>query len=91
MLVVIKSAPHTDEAKRGIKLAKDLAADVLLLQNAVYMAEKERLEGFCGSAYALEADLRLRGVSDVEKEIRTVGYDEAVDLMAGEDKVVGFF
>lgn len=91
MLVVIKSAPHSDEAKRGVKLAKDLAADILLLQNAVYLAEKERLEGFCGTAYALAADLGLRGVSDVEEEIKTVGYDEAVDLMAGEDKVLGLF
>ncbi|GAB4387785.1 MAG: hypothetical protein Kow0025_03320 [Thermodesulfovibrionales bacterium] len=90
MLVVIKSAPHTDEARRGVRLAKDLAADILLLQDAVYMAEKERLEGFCGTAYALASDAALRGV-EVEKEIRAVGYGEAVDLMAGEDKVLGFF
>lgn len=91
MLVVIKSAPDTREARRAVKLARDTAADILLIQNAVYLAGKERLEGFCGTAYVLDEDMRLRGVSDIEKGIKTVGYGEAVDLMAEEDKVIGLF
>jgi sulfur relay protein TusB/DsrH len=91
MLVIIRSAHDTAEAKRAVKLARDMAADILLLQDAVYLAGKERLDGFCGTAYALHEDLLLRGVSDLEKGIKTVGYDEAVDLMADEDKVVGMF
>ncbi|MBI3592910.1 MAG: hypothetical protein HY099_05465, partial [Nitrospirae bacterium] len=62
MLVIIKSAPDTPEGKRGVKLARDMAADLFLIQNGVYFAQEERLEGFCGNTYALEDDLKLRGI-----------------------------
>ena len=93
MLVIIKSAPDTPEGKRGVKLARDIAADVCLIQNAVYFARKDRLESFCGTVYVLDEDSRLRGLSDneIEKDIKKVDYDGIVDLMAGEDKVVGMF
>ena len=61
MIVIIKSAPDTPEGKRGIKLARDMAADLFLIQNGVYFAQEERLEGFCGTVYVLEDDLKLRG------------------------------
>ncbi|MBT9537026.1 MAG: DsrH/TusB family sulfur metabolism protein [Thermodesulfovibrionales bacterium] len=93
MIVIIKSAPDTPEGKRGIKLARDMAADLFLIQNGVYFAQEERLEGFCGTAYVLEDDLKLRGLkgADIEKSIRETGYDSFVDLMADNDKVVGMF
>jgi sulfur relay protein TusB/DsrH len=93
MLVIVKSAPDTMDGKRGVKLARDMAADVVLLQNAVHFAQRERLEGFCGTAYVLDDDLRLRGLKDdeIEKDIRRLGYGSLVDLMANEDKVVGMF
>lgn len=91
MLVIIKSGPDTQEGKRAIKLARDMAADVCLVQNAVYFARKERLEGFCGSVYVLDEDARLRGLQDgeIEKDLKKVDYDRLVDMMADEDKVVG--
>lgn len=93
MLVIIKSAPDTPEGRRGIKLARDMAADICLIQNAVYFAQKERLEGFCGTAYLLEEDSRLRGLKneDIGKGIRRLDYDSLVDLMVNEDKVLGMF
>ena len=93
MIVIIKSAPDTPEGKRGIKLARDMAADLFLIQNGVYFAQEERLEGFCGTVYVLEDDLKLRGLkgADIEKSIRETGYDSFVDLMADNDKVVGMF
>ena len=93
MLVLVKSAPDTMDGKRGVKLAKEMAADVVLLQNGVSYAQKERLEGFCGTAYVLDDDLRLRGLRDdeIEKEIRRLDYGSLVDLMANSDKVVGMF
>ncbi len=91
MLVIIKSAPDTQEARRAVKLARDMAADIVLLQNAVYLARPERLEGFCGTAYVLEEDLRLRGVEDLEAGVKTIDYDELVGLLAGEDEVLGLF
>ena len=93
MLVIVKSGPDTADGKRGVKLARDMAADVALLQNGVYFAQKERLEGFCGTVYVLEDDLKLRGLrhEEVEKEIERLDYGTLVDLMAQEDKVVGMF
>lgn len=93
MFVIVKSGPDTQDGKRGIKLARDLSADICLMQNAVYFARKESLGGFCGTVYALEDDLRLRGLKDEELEggVKKIGYDYLVDLMAGEDKVVGMF
>jgi sulfur relay protein TusB/DsrH len=93
MLVIIKSAPDTPEGKRGIKLARDMAADLFLIQNGVYFAQEERLEGFCGTVYALEDDLKLRGIkgAGIEKSIKEISYDSFVDLMDDEDKVVGMF
>ena len=93
MLVIVKSGPDTADGKRGVKLARDMAADLFLIQNGVYFAQGERLEGFCGTAYALEDDLKLRGIkgAGTEKGIRETGYDSFVDLMADNDKVVGMF
>ncbi|MGD2079999.1 MAG: DsrH/TusB family sulfur metabolism protein [Nitrospirota bacterium] len=91
MLVIIKSAPGTQDARRAVKLARDTAADIALLQNAVYLAQPERLEGFCGTAYAMGEDLKLRGIRDLEPGVKEIGYGELVDLMAEEDKVVGLF
>jgi sulfur relay protein TusB/DsrH len=70
-----------------------MAADVVLLQNGVYFAQKERLEGFCGTAYVLDDDVRLRGLKndEIEKDIRRLDYGSLVDLMAREDKVDGMF
>jgi sulfur transfer complex TusBCD TusB component (DsrH family) len=72
MLIVIKSAPDTPEGKRGVKIARDMAADICLIQNAVYFAVKDRLEGFCGTVYLLDEDRRLRGLGEgvIEKDIK---------------------
>lgn len=93
MLVIVKSSPDTADGKRAVKLARDMAADICLIQNAVYFAQKERLEGFCGTAYVLDEDSKLRGLNDEEigKNIKKLDYDGLVDLMVENEKVVGMF
>lgn len=93
MLVIVKSAPGTAEGSRGVKFARDMAADVLFVQSGAYFCRKDRLEGFCGTAYVLDADRRLRGIEDeeMEKNAKPVSYAEFVGLMADEEKVVGMF
>jgi sulfur relay protein TusB/DsrH len=93
MLVIVKSAPDTPEGKRGLKLARDTAADLILLQNGIYFAQKERLDGFSGRVYILDDDIRLRGLKDeeIQKDVNRLNYDGLVDLMASEDKMAGMF
>ena len=93
MLVIAKSAPDMPEGRRGLKLARDMAADLILLQNGIYFAQKERLDGFSGTVYVLDDDIRLRGLKDeeIQKDVNRLNYDGLVDLMASEDRVVGMF
>jgi len=93
MLVMVKSSPDSTEGKRGVKLAMDMDADLILIQNAVYFSQKKRLASFGGTAYALGEDMRLRGIrsDSTGSKIREIDYDKLVDLMMQEEKVFGAF
>ncbi len=95
MLVIIRNAPDTPEGKRGVKIARDMTADIVLMQNGVYFLKEQALGdlGFVGTAYVLEEDRRLRGLmsADGNKNIMDIDYDGLVDLMTETDKVVGMF
>ena len=100
MLIVIKSSPDTPEGKRGVSLARQTGADVVLVQDAVRFAAKEPFEGLQtgGKVYLLEEDAsRLAGSTETASEaiiasgaIR-INYDAFVDLLASENKVQGMF
>lgn len=93
MIVIIKSSPDSTEGKRAIRLARDMAADIVFIQNAVYFAQKGGLEGFCGTVHVLDEDCRMRGIqdNDLEKDIKKIDYDALVDLITKEDKTIGAF
>jgi sulfur relay protein TusB/DsrH len=95
MLVIIKSDPGTPEGRRGVKVARDMFADIVLLQNGVYFLQGQRLEdlGFYRATYVLEDDRRLRGLklAGADKNIKDISYDGLVDLMVESDKVTGMF
>ena len=95
MLVIIKSAPDTSEGNRGVSLACDTSADIVLLQNGVYFSQGQKLEdaGFRGRAYLLGDDRLLRGLEtdDESRNIEEINYDRLVDLMAEHDKIIGMF
>lgn len=93
MLVMIKSAPDTTDGALGLTLAKESGADLVLLQNGVYFAQKERLGAFSGAVYVLGDDKRLRGLRDSEMDARakTIDYDKLTDIITGGDKVTGVF
>ena len=93
MIVIIKSAPDTPEAKRGITMAGDLAADLVLVQNAVYLARPGQVGGIRGAVYALDEDLLMRGLgpdADIGS-VRRIDYDMLVDLIMKADQVHGAF
>lgn len=95
MLVIIKSAPGTSEGRRGVSLASDMSAEIVLLQNGVYFVQGQKLAnaGFAGKAYVLEDDRRLRGLEadNSNKTVQDLSYDGLVDLLIEHDKVIGMF
>ncbi len=93
MIVMIKSGPETSDGEVGLALAKQGGADLVLLQNGVYYAQKDRLGVFPGSVYVLDDDKRLRGIKDSEMDnrVKTVNYDTLTDIITSGVKVVGMF
>jgi len=87
MLFLISSAPDKKEFKTSYRLARDMNADVCLLQDAVYAARE--LDD--GNVYAILDDMRLRGISTGEIKGKPIDYDQLVELMVNADKVVGIF
>ena len=69
MLIVIKSPPGSLEASQAVKKAAELAADIVLIEEAVRLALKDMLVGFCGTAFALEDDVRSRLPEGAELEM----------------------
>jgi sulfur relay protein TusB/DsrH len=93
MIVMIKSAPDTTDGATGVALAKDGGADLVLLQNGVYFAQKERLGAVSGAVYVLDDDKRLRGIKDAELDdrVKIIDYDKLTDIITSGDKVTGMF
>jgi sulfur relay protein TusB/DsrH len=95
MLVIVKSGPDTTEGKRGVTLAQDLSADIVLLQNGVYFVQGRKFAdaGFTGKTYVLDDDRLLRGLSKTADtgNIEYIDYDGLVDLITGSDTVTGMF
>jgi sulfur relay protein TusB/DsrH len=87
MLFLISSAPDTKEFKTAYKLAKDMNADVCLLQSAVYASRSLN----DSSLHIMLDDLQMRGIREDEITGMPIDYGELVDLMASSDKVVGIF
>jgi len=93
MIVMIKSAPDTTDGALGLNLATQSGADLVLMQNGVYFAQKERLGNFAGAVYVLDDDKRLRGLRDSEMDSRAkiIDYDKLTDIITGGRKVTGMF
>ena len=87
MLFLISSAPDTKEFQTSFRTAKEMKADICLLQNAVYAARNPD----DSSVYFMSDDMMLRGIKENETSGRMIDYGQLVDLMTNADKVVGFF
>ena len=93
MVVIIKSAPDTNDGALGLTLAKNGRADLILLQNGVFFAQKERLGSFRGVVYVLDDDKKLRGLKDSEldERVKVIDYDKMTDIITSDEKVTGMF
>jgi len=89
MIMIVKNNLDPTKAKQTLELAHEMAADIVLIQNAAYLAQNEMIDNYSGIIFALTEDLRLRGISDIRKNVRTIDYEELVDLMDKSEKVVG--
>jgi sulfur relay protein TusB/DsrH len=87
MLFLIASGPDTQEFKTAIQMARDVSADICLLQNAVYAART--LDN--AKMYVLSDDIKLRGIHEHEISGKSIDYNRLVDLMINADKVAGLF
>ncbi len=87
MLFLISSAPDTNEFKTAYKLAKDMDAEICLLQNAVYASRNLN----DSSLYVLRDEIQLRGINENEISGKLIDYSQLIDLMTDTDKVAGFF
>ncbi len=87
MLFLIASAPDTKEFKTAYKLAKEISAEICLLQNGVYASRNLN----DSSLYVLRDEIQLRGINANEVSGKIIDYSQLVDLMADTDKVVGLF
>ena len=87
MLFLISSAPDTKEYKTAFELAKNMNAEICLLQNAVYAAGNTDNQAH----YALSDDLALRGIDHDSITAKVIDYSQLIDIMTDADKVVGFF
>jgi sulfur relay protein TusB/DsrH len=87
MLFLISSAPDTKEFQTSFRTAKEMNADICLLQNAVYAARNPDES----SVYILNDDMMLRGIKKNETSGRMIDYGQLIDLMTNADRVVGLF
>lgn len=90
MLIIIKSSPDTPEARQALDLAKSMNAGICLLQNGVYLAVKEKSKDITGFVYALSEDMTLRGLTPAGN-VKSIDYEELIDIMNGSEKVLGMF
>jgi sulfur relay protein TusB/DsrH len=93
MVVIIKSAPDTNDGALGLTLAKNGRAGLILLQNGVFFAQKDRLGSFSDVVYVLDDDKKLRGLKDSEldERVKVIDYDKLTDIITSDEKVTGMF
>ena len=90
VFVVIYGGPGTSGAREGLEFAKDAMADLVLVADAVLLGRRGRLGGYCGTAYAVIADVEARGVTGLEKGMKLIQYDELQKILQSGN-VIGTF
>lgn len=87
MLFLISSAPDTTEFQTALRTAREMNADVCLLQNAVFAARNPEVRNI----YVMADDMKLRGIGEKETSGKVIDYHYLIELMTNSDKVVGLF
>lgn len=92
-LVVVISPPGSAKGEHGVRLAKELAADIVLTGEAAGYALKGRLEGFCGTVYVIEEEGKPPGLKDedMEKGVKRLSGGEFGEMLERGARVAGVF
>ena len=87
MLIIIKSPPGSISAAQAVDRAAEMTADIVLIQEAVGLALKDALSGFCGTAFALDMDMQqyLPEGAELEKGVKPISRDELEQLLKKEE------
>ncbi|MCK4910538.1 MAG: hypothetical protein KAR83_02800 [Thermodesulfovibrionales bacterium] len=82
-MIVISGSPGSEETQRKVGQAALETADLILVREAVPLACKGALEGFCGTAFALDESLEAKGIrpEELEKGVRVMARDELRELL----------
>ena len=82
-MIVISGLPGSVETQRRVGQAALEVSDLILVREAVPLALKGALEGFCGMAFALDEDLEAKGIrpSELEKGIKVMSRAELRELL----------
>lgn len=90
MLIIIKSPPGSVPATEAVNRAAELTADIVLTGEAVGLALKDALSGFCGTAFALDIHMQqhLPATAELEKGVKPVSRRE-LDLMLDREETMG--
>jgi hypothetical protein len=87
MLVIIKSPPQSSSARRAIDIAVQRLADLILTAEGINHALKGGLDGFCGTAYALQSDLARLDADNLEKGIKSIDQNKYNELLNQKDTI----
>lgn len=93
MMVIIKSPPLSKEAGDAVMRAADMTADIILIKEAVGLALKDALKGFCGTAFALAEDV-ARGLpegAELDKGVKLISASEMEKMMLEGEEASGPF
>ncbi len=71
------------ETQRKVGQAALETVDLILVREAVPLALKKALEGFCGTAFVLDEDLEAKGIrpGDMEKGVKVMSREELRELL----------
>ncbi len=72
---------------QAVNLAAEITADIVLTDEAVGFALKDALNGFCGTAFALDTHMQqyLPQEAELEKGVKQVSRDELNHILHSEE------
>jgi len=64
---------------------------LLLIEDGVYLTQRNRLAKKSVDIFSLQHDLHLRGLSPLQNHIKIINDDEFVELCTQYDKIISWF